>query len=170
MSSSNHSIRKRHTRKCNVELLEHRAMLTAIFAEGDAAFDSFWGGVVDLGDLDGDGDLDAFFANQSEKPDRVFLNDGTGVFAATPTSLGQLSSSGGVRLGDLDGDGDIDAFVAATPESVVWLNDGSGDFSDSTNRLNDGFSTDVEMGDVDGDGDLGCGHDKSQFPGARMVQ
>ena len=64
---------------------------------------------VALGDVDGDGDLDAFVAN-SNQANRVWLNDGSGTFTDSGQSLGD-SSSWAVALGDLDGDGDLDAFV-----------------------------------------------------------
>ena len=85
-----------------------------------------------LGDVDGDGDLDAFVANLgSGQPNSVWLNNGSGTF-----SLGQSvgsSPSDGVGLGDLDGDGDLDAFVAnrLNQPNRVWKNDGNGNFTDS---------------------------------------
>jgi hypothetical protein len=45
-------------------------------------------------------------------------------------SLGS-SDSFGVDLGDVDGDDDIDAFVVNRDSSKVWLNDGSGTYTDS---------------------------------------
>ena len=71
---------------------------------------------MDLGDLDGDGDLDAFVANAqvssgTGEPNRVWLNDGDGNFSDNGQALGD-SPSLGISLGDLDGDGDLDAFVA----------------------------------------------------------
>ncbi len=108
---------------------------------------------VSLGDVDGDGDLDAFVANRTE-PNRVWLNDGSGAFSDSGNSLGS-SSSMGVSLGDMDGDGDLDAFVANDSQpNRVWLNDGSGVFSDSGNSLGGSRSVGVSLGDVDGDGDL----------------
>jgi hypothetical protein len=65
---------------------------------------------VALGDVDGDGDLDAFVANNWGPANKVWQNDGMGAFTETQ-SLGS-SSSYAVALGDLDGDGDLDAFVA----------------------------------------------------------
>ncbi len=118
---------------------------------------------VALGDLDGDGDLDAFVANSDvsePQPNEVWLNDGSGSFADSGQRLG-AEVSRGVALGDLDGDGDLDAFVAnGDPEfgggepNTVWLNDGSGAFSDSNQRLGNEVSQDAALGDLDGDGDL----------------
>ncbi len=68
---------------------------------------------VALGDLDGDGDLDALVANSIGEAETVWRNDGTGSFSAHPTtpSFG-AGISEDVALGDLDGDGDLDAVVA----------------------------------------------------------
>ena len=78
-----------------------------------------------------------------------------GSFADT----GQMLATGGVIdvvLGDVDGDGDIDMVVAqANAPSRVWLNDGSGNFTDSGQTLADGLRTQAAgLGDLDGDGDL----------------
>jgi uncharacterized repeat protein (TIGR01451 family) len=108
---------------------------------------------VALGDVDSDGDLDAFVANRGQA-NTVWLNDGTGQFTVTAQSLG-VSQSHDVALGDVDGDGDLDAFVANSPlPNTVWLNDGAGAFRDSGQRLGSANSEDVALGDVDGDGDL----------------
>jgi hypothetical protein len=97
---------------------------------------------VALGDLDSDGDLDAFFANYADG-NEVWLNDGTATFTMTQ-QLGNAASYA-VALVDLDGDSDLDAVVANYGQpNAVWLNDGAGGFSDSGQAL----------GDLDGDGDL----------------
>ncbi|RKZ78144.1 MAG: hypothetical protein DRR19_26920 [Candidatus Parabeggiatoa sp. nov. 1] len=52
-------------------------------------------------------------------------------FIDSGQSLGSFSSTS-VTLGDLDGDGDLDAWVANLSQANrVWLNDGSGTFTDS---------------------------------------
>ncbi len=113
---------------------------------------------VALGDVDGDGDLDAFVANAGGQANKVWLNDGTGTFTDSGQSLGS-SDSLGVALGDVDGDGDLDAFVTnysypAGQPNTVWLNDGTGTFSDSGQNLGSSYSRGVALGDLDGDGDL----------------
>jgi uncharacterized protein (TIGR02145 family) len=109
---------------------------------------------VSLGDLDGDGDLDAFVANgqRGEKESTVWFNDGRGTFTAGKQPLGYGM---GVSLGDLDGDGDLDAFIVSWDEpGKVWLNDGDGTFRDTGQSLGDAGGWDVALGDLDGDGDL----------------
>lgn len=109
---------------------------------------------VALGDLDGDGDLDAFVANASEG-NRVWLNDGWGVFSDSGQSLG-TSFSYDVALADLDGDFDLDAAVAngGNQADRIWLNDGSGIFFDSGQSLGSAISENVRVAQLDSDGDL----------------
>jgi len=114
-----------------------------------------------LGDLDGDGDLDAFIARSDTqtrgKPNAVWINDATGQFADSGQALAGpdgASSSFAVALGDLDGDGDLDAFVGNSQANRVWINDGSGTFQDSGQSLGDADTQAVALGDVDNDGDL----------------
>ena len=113
---------------------------------------------VDIGDLDGDGDIDAFFSN-SYQPNKVWFNNGSGTYTDSGQNLGS-SDSYCIELGDLDGDGDLDAFVAnyeGQPEgqpNKVWVNDGSGVFTDNGQSLGNSSSVGVDLGDVDGDGDI----------------
>lgn len=113
---------------------------------------------VGLGDLDGDGDLDAVFANMHFYS-QVWLNDGAGSFTDAEQRLTQQGH--GVGIGDLDGDGDLDLFITCASfdgshrPSVVYLNDGKANFS-ASQELGDlklsGNS--VDLIDIDGDGDL----------------
>jgi hypothetical protein len=110
---------------------------------------------VALGDLDGDGDLDAWVANYGQT-NRVWINDGAGDFSEISQMLGNFNSNG-VALGDLDGDGDLDAWVANGDGqgNRVWINDGAGTFDNTNNQaLGASNSNGVALGDLDGDGDL----------------
>jgi len=109
---------------------------------------SLW---AELGDLDGDGDLDAFVANDGANT--VWLNDGSGYFTDSGQSLGNAYTTS-VALGDLDGDGDLDAFVMNHGPNKIWLNDGNGIFSDSGQTLGSYDGREVVLADIDGDGDL----------------
>ncbi len=112
---------------------------------------------VSLGDVDGDGDLDAVVANFYQ--DRLLLNDGVGLFtdfAGTNVPMAD-SQTGGVALGDVDGDGDLDAFVGNDGQDRLLLNGGTGRFTDVTTTGLPAIldtTTAVAFGDVDGDGDL----------------
>ncbi len=112
---------------------------------------------VALGDVDRDGDLDAWVSTIFGEEDEVWLNDGAGVFQLSEQSFGP-SDSTDVALGDLDGDGDLDAWVVnSLGASSLYLNSGDGLFTLAENRLrlasNFGGRS-VALGDLDGDGDL----------------
>ena len=58
-------------------------------------------------------------------------------------------------MGDMDNDSDLDTFIAnSIPGNKVWVNDGSGTFTNSGQSLGSSASREVELGDVDNDGDL----------------
>ena len=123
---------------------------TGTFVDSGQALGSSFSFAAELGDLDGDGDLDAFVANGSNNGAstlNVWLNDGSANFA----NSGQVwfgQSQQDVALGDLDSDGDLDAVT----EEQIFFNDGNGFF---TGGANFGSSRNaVELGDLDGDGDL----------------
>lgn len=110
-----------------------------------------------LADVDGDGDLDAFFGNRSQ--DELWLNDGTGVFvdvtaARLPANSATTTCA---KFGDVDGDGDCDLVVGGSAQNRLYVNDGAGSFTDVTAARLPAVSDrtqDVELVDIDVDGDL----------------
>ena len=72
-----------------------------------------------LGDLDGDGDLDAFVTNVAEA-NQVWINDGSGTFNPGDVVF-DISRSWRVALGDLDNDADIDIVLNHWNDSCVVL-------------------------------------------------
>jgi len=116
-------------------------------------------GDLTFGDVDGDGDLD-LFVGISSSSDRLYLNDGMGLFTHASGNLPPSADiTQAVVLADLDGDGDLDAVTGNSgnngEQSRLYLNDGSGIFTDATSQLPPGLwqTWDVVAGDVDGDGD-----------------
>lgn len=114
---------------------------------------------VAYADLDHDGDVDAFVLEWDHS--EIWFNQGNNHYLKGEQSFGN-SAQNEVALGDLDEDGDIDAFITKQDSVLgqpneVWLNDGTGVFSDSGQRLGtDGYSAhlDVKLVDFDRDQDL----------------
>jgi formylglycine-generating enzyme required for sulfatase activity len=114
---------------------------------------------VALGDLDGDGDLDAFTANDSLGGYKIWFNNGGGTFTMSDQILEPFLR---LALGDLDGDGDLDAVVTNwdtekdnwMSDAAVWLNDGGGTFTKNQENLGGDEVFNPALGDLDSDGDL----------------
>jgi hypothetical protein len=87
--------------------------------------------LVVLGDLDGDGDLDAFSTGRGFG--EIWFNQGgaqggtDGVFEHSQHFSYSIWFAS--TLGDVDGDGDLDVFTGLLEQATrVWLNDGTGRF------------------------------------------
>jgi hypothetical protein len=111
-----------------------------------------------LGDLDGDGDLDAF-VKEDGVGYRTLLNTGALQFIESWSGedAHSIGSAEDTALGDLDGDGDLDVFItngdrSGSFPSSVWINDGTGQFTDSSQQLGSTFFGWVVLGDLNGDG------------------
>jgi hypothetical protein len=123
---------------------------------------------IELGDLDGDGDLDAMIWSPNADNTQIHVYENTGSAAAPVWSHNQSwepsGPAGDVALADLDNDGDLDLMVpvwSGSPYPIQgYRNDdvGSGPvwtrYSawDETST-NFGYSPAPELADIDGDGD-----------------
>ncbi|WP_224814671.1 VCBS repeat-containing protein [Hasllibacter sp. MH4015] len=132
-----------------------------------------------VGDLDGDGDIDAFIVTNdgdvTDYPPYALLNDGTGQFTLSEASnhidpaLTRIQGGGHnfltARIVDVDGDGVTDLILAGSrwdrAQSFVLFGDGDGRFGDDRELVlphgpyGDATNVnDVDAVDIDGDGDL----------------
>jgi hypothetical protein len=122
------------------------------FADSQQRLGNADGHAVALGDLDGDGDLDAFVGNAYYgRADEVWLNDGAGSFTDSRQRLGDENARL-VVLDDVDRDDDPMRSWATDP-CQIWTNDGSGHFAVSDRRFEWVWEYAVNLADVDGDGD-----------------
>jgi hypothetical protein len=105
-----------------------------------------------LGDVDGDGDLDALVSSFSAGI-RLYRNSGNATFA---TGVVQSATGDYFALGDLDADGDLDLVITEHQANLVRvaLNNGSGTFALQPLTLAALAPVNVVLGDVDNDGDL----------------
>jgi hypothetical protein len=125
-------------------------------------------------DADGDKDPDLYVVSggnefQNESPDlqdRLYLNNGKGLFSKSSDRLPETRSSGScVKAADIDNDGDQDLFVGGrvkpgsyplAPRSYILENNGVGYFKDVTSQynkslMNPGMVTDAVWTDFNGD-------------------
>jgi hypothetical protein len=126
--------------------------------------------VIKVRDVNADGSPDILVGTTFQTQSQLYLGNSSGNFTnVTRTHLPQIKASiGDLEFGDVDDDGDLDAVLADWgPESpmtneggrtLLWLNDGTGHFSDATRaRMPDvlvKFSWELEFVDVNNDYDL----------------
>ena len=105
---------------------------------------------ADVGDIDGDGDLDVI---QFGGYTTVLVNDGTGTFGYDFREFySDTDSLIAAVLADIDGDLDLDSVYVEGAQLTWRFNDGTGLFGSTTSEPLPIVATDMTAGDVDGDG------------------
>lgn len=123
-------------------------------------------GDLELGDVDADGDLDVMLAHWGNGGSpfdvtgitQLWLNDGAAHFTdATAERMPQveIGFSWDLDLVDVDNDWDLDALVSCKvcQGSRLYLNDGTGTFTDATDGNMPAFPNNYEFAPIDLDAD-----------------
>ncbi len=138
---------------------------TFVDATADLASEELDTRACALGDVDGDGDLDALLGSLPmygggfppivvPGVTSLHRNDGAGVFGpGEDVPAGLVEGSSCLALADVDGDGDLDAFTGGGLDRL-HLNDGAGAFALIECVLPPDSLEPVALGDVDADGHL----------------
>lgn len=116
---------------------------------------AFSQGDFEIGDFDGDGDVDILITQQGTSS--LFSNDGSGIFELTNEVLNEVFAVR-IRAFDADRDGDLDLWVRNdSGEISIWLQE-SAEFNPIFNPIMSGLSGvglgEPIFGDMDGDGDV----------------
>lgn len=80
---------------------------------------------------------------------------------------------GAMTLADVDNDGDLDAFISGKGgpvQSILYLNDGNGGFSQSSSSFTHLFGGSVLFFDADGDGDVDLFESGNTFGGIKTAE
>lgn len=125
-------------------------------------FELVRGGKNDIGDVDGDGDIDIITTGQNPSGipvTKLYLNNGSGIYNSQTSSPFTNLQYGAARFIDIDNDGDIDLLLcgennSGQPITELYSNNGSGLFTlNSSSSIDSLTFSDIATGDIDNDGD-----------------
>ena len=135
------------------------------------------GPVMAQGDVNGDGLADVFVGGAQENPGKIFIQNKQGTFDESPSpAFNILCTDADAIFFDADKDRDADLYVVSggyndyeakdkALKDRLYINDGTGKFTESTDALPDMASSKscVTAADFDHDGDLDL------FVGGRVI-
>lgn len=116
-------------------------------------------GLIAIGDVDGDSELDLAVSALADRTANVLTGNGDGTFDSPVSHAVTGGGAGprGIQLADIDGDNDLDIVlgtVDGTDHVSVFINDGSGTFGAEVTFNASGEVNDIAVVDVNGDSNL----------------
>ena len=139
---------------------------TGAFTEvASTPFAQVQNGSISFGDIDNDNDIDVLITGDSSTIGiispvaELYTNDGLGNFTVVAGSGLQGIHQGATAFRDIDNDNDLDLVIAGDtssnpsglPFSQLYINNGSGVFSLSTDTIQAMLLNDLEFEDIDND-------------------
>ena len=145
----------------------HGALTTLYFNDGAGNFNAVNNHGIEnirvskiaLADIDADDDLDLMISgstNGGTPFTKLYSNDGGGNFTEVVNTIFESLEGGYFNFGDIDGDTDQDIIYSGNDifDVVAFINDGTGNYSLSSNIGVTNIGGVLELFDADGDNDL----------------
>ena len=122
---------------------------------GDPFVDAEFGRSA-FADVDNDNDLDVLISGPATGPS-LYTNDGSGNFILSVQPFASIGGFSDVAFADIDSDNDLDILISGQFETVgqtlLYSNDGLGNYTESSDTFGGGFNAAVGFADLNNDGD-----------------
>lgn len=120
------------------------------FKKSSSRFGTSESNGIAAGDIDGNGTLDLYIANNNRN--HIWLNDGWGKFSLKEHYLGGRISTG-ILLSDLDNNGTLDIVLTFNNAKIkTFHNNGSGEFTEGEYEYETNYVKDLTLYDFNRDG------------------
>lgn len=125
-------------------------------------FENVFNSTVRFEDIDNDNDLDLLIIGKTSAPlvtAKLYKNDGAGNYSLVANTPFEPSEGGDFAFGDIDNDNDSDLILMGynaqgSGFTKLYLNNGSGQFSEVTTSFEGLKNSSVKFLDIDNDNDL----------------
>lgn len=161
-------------------LISAPTLISQNFSKTELEFPGFTGGNIIWGDYNNDGFLDILFAGGPYPWNgfsTIYTNNGDGTFTLNQNSFLLKLSNGAGAWVDVNNDGLLDIIISGyyqllqRPETKVYINNGDGTFSQSSNNITGMYYASIACADFDNNGTIDfvlSGLDKYFNPNSKL--